>query len=246
MFSFGSGVLIGTRTDVANSTPVNFGLIQEVTLDLSANTKELYGQYQYPVAVARGTTKVTGKAKAAKISGLAFANLYHGVTPTAGQTSTVIAEAGAVTTVTYAGAQTTAVEDLGVIYAATGLPLTKVASGPVTGQYSVTVVSGTITYTLATADPGKGAILVSYTYTIPTVGQQILVPNQLLGTTPTFSCKLFTTFQGSNISVQIFNAVASKLSFGTKLEDFVMPDFEFSCFANPAGNVMQWNFSDNS
>ena len=27
---------------------------------------------------------------------------------------------------------------------------------------------------------------------------------------------------------------------------FVMPDFEFSCFANPAGNVLQWNFSDNS
>ena len=78
MFAFGSGVLLGTRTDVANATPVNFGLVQEVQLDLQFTAKELYGQYQFPVAIARGQGKATGKAKMAQISGLAFNNLFFG------------------------------------------------------------------------------------------------------------------------------------------------------------------------
>jgi hypothetical protein len=41
MYSFGSGVLLGTRTDVPNATPVNFGLVQEVTIDETATIKEL-------------------------------------------------------------------------------------------------------------------------------------------------------------------------------------------------------------
>jgi hypothetical protein len=43
MYSFGSGVLLGTRTDIANATPLNFGLVQEVTIDESATIKELTG-----------------------------------------------------------------------------------------------------------------------------------------------------------------------------------------------------------
>ncbi len=36
MYSFGSGVLIGTRSDIEGATPLNFGLVQEVTIDESA------------------------------------------------------------------------------------------------------------------------------------------------------------------------------------------------------------------
>ena len=57
MYSFGSGVLLGTRTDIDNATPVNFGLVQEVTIDEQAGVKELYGQYQRPLAIARGTAR---------------------------------------------------------------------------------------------------------------------------------------------------------------------------------------------
>jgi len=88
MFAFGSGVLLGTRTDVANATPVNFGLVQEVQLDLQFTAKELYGQYQFPVAIARGQGKATGKAKMAQISGLAFNNLFFGGSPASGQVTT--------------------------------------------------------------------------------------------------------------------------------------------------------------
>lgn len=245
MYSFGSGVLIGTRSDIANATPVNFGLVQDVTIDQSASIKEIYGQYQYPLAAARGTIKTTGKAKVARISGLAFANLYYGLTPSSGQLATAFAEAGSVPatspyTITVANSATFA-NDAGVVYAASGLPLTKVASSPAAGQYSV--ASGV--YTFAAADEGK-AVLLTYSYTIASTGQKIAVTNQLIGTTPTFQALFYTTFQGQAVTLQLNNCVSNKLSFGTKLEDFVMPEFDFACFADTSGNVMTWSFAEAS
>ena len=244
MYSFGSGVLFGTRTDIPNATPVNFGLVNEVTLDETASVKELFGQNQHPLAIARGTIKTTGKAKVARISGLAFASLYYGVVPSPGQVMTSFAEAGAIPagtpyTNTVANAATF-VADLGVINAATGLPLAKVASAPATGQYAVTAAG---VYTFAAADTGK-ALLTNYTYTVTATGQTFAVTNQLLGTTPTFSANFYTTFQGQALNVQYPNCTSSKLSFGTKLEDFVYPEFDFSCFANPAGQIATWSFAE--
>jgi hypothetical protein len=243
MYSFGSGVLLGTRTDIANATPVNFGLVQEVTIEETATIKELTGQFQRPVAIARGTIKTHGKAKVARISGMAFANLFYGVTPSAGQLATSFGEAGTVPattpfTVTVANAATF-VDDEGVLYAATGLPLTKVASAPAAGQYSVAVG----VYTFSSADAGK-AVLISYTYTVAVAGQKFTVANQLLGTTPTFQAVFYTTFQGQAILLKLNNCTSNKLSFHTKLEDFVLPEFDFSCFADAAGNVMTWSFAE--
>ena len=72
MFVFGSGVLIGTPS---GGTPINFGLAQEVSLNIAATTKALYGQNNFPVAIGQGTRKMTGKAKLARISGQALGNL---------------------------------------------------------------------------------------------------------------------------------------------------------------------------
>ena len=247
MYSFGSGVLIGTRTDIPNATPVNFGLVQEVTIDEAATTKELYGQFQHPLAVARGTIKTTGKAKVARISGLAFANLFYGVTPAPGQLATSFIEAGAVPAaspynVTPANSANL-VDDAGVIYAGTGLPLTKMpaAATLAAGQYSL---AGGV-YSFAAADSGK-AVLVTYTYTLAATGQRFSVTNQLIGTTPTFQAQFYTTFQGQAVSLKLNACTASKLSFGSKLEDYVMPEFDWSCFADPAGTVMTWSFAEAS
>lgn len=245
MYSFGSGVLIGTRTDIINATPVNFGLVQGVTVEETASVKELYGQFQHPIALARGTIKTTGKAKAARISGLAFANLFYGVTPAAGQTATSFAEAAVVPasspfTVTPANSATL-VDDAGVVYASTGLPLTKVASAPAAGQYSLSAGI----YTLSSADAGK-ALLISYTYTLTASGQKLAITNQLTGTTPTFAAQFFTTFQGQTISLKLNACTSSKLTFETKLEDFVLPEFDFACFADSSGTIMTWSFAEAS
>ncbi len=131
--------------------------------------------------------------------------------------------------------------DAGVLYAAAGLPLTKVESSPAAGQYSV--AAGV--YTFAAADEGK-AVLITYTYTIASSGQKFTIANQLVGTTPTFQALFYTTFQNQAVTLQLNNCTSSKLSFSTKLEDFVIPEFDFSCFADAGGNVMTWSFAEAS
>ena len=90
MFVFGSGVLIGTPS---GGSPINFGLVQEVSLNVSTSTKALYGQYNFPVAIGSGTKKMSGKAKMARISGQALGALFFGVSPAAGSTQTQFGEA---------------------------------------------------------------------------------------------------------------------------------------------------------
>ncbi len=246
MYSFGSGVLFGTRTDIANATPINFGLVQGVTIEETATVKELTGQFQRPLAIARGTIKTTGKATVAKISGIAMASLYYGLTPAPGQIATAFGEAGIVPStgtpaITVLNASEWLNDDGGVTYAASGLPLIKVVSGPTIGEYSV--AAGVYTFSAADAN---AAMLISYTYTIAAGGQRFTVVNELLGTTPTFKACFYTTFQGKAVTLTLNNCTSSKLSFETKLEDFVMPEFDFSCFADAAGNVMTWSFAEAS
>ncbi len=244
MFSFGSGVLFGTRTDAGLATPLNFGLVQSVQMDSSYNLKELYGQYQFPVAIARGMGKISGKAPVARISGLAFTNLFFGQAISSGQVATAFGEAGTVPGTPYqitVANSAQFVEDLGVINAVTGLPLTKVASGPTTGQYSV--AAGV--YTFAAADTTI-TVLINYTYTIAGTGEKFTQVNALVGTTPTFSARFYTTFEGKTLNVTYNKCVSSKLSLASKLEDFMTPDFEFSALADAAGNIATYSFGEAS
>ncbi len=242
MFVFGSGVLIGTP---AGGSPINFGLAQEVTLNLQTTTKALYGQYNFPVAIGSGTRKMTGKAKMARISGQALGSLFFGLTPSVGVVQTQFGETTAVPSAspyTYSTMNhATFITDQGVVYASTSLPLKQVAASPALGQY--TVSAGV--YTFSSADAGAN-LLISYTYTAATSGESIVVNSQLIGPSVTFSANLFASdpTTGKQFSVWLYNCVAEKLSFGTKVEDFLVPELDFQCFANAAGQVCQFNFGD--
>jgi hypothetical protein len=83
MFEFGAGTLwgfpVGGNT-AANPTPMKFGTLQDVSLDISGDVKQLYGQKQFPEAVARGKCKITGKSKFAAINGKMLNDLFFGQT----------------------------------------------------------------------------------------------------------------------------------------------------------------------
>jgi hypothetical protein len=241
MYSFGAGVLIGTNT-AANSTPQNFGTLQEVSLDFSFAVKELTGSYQFPVAIARGVGKIAGKAKAATLNGAIFNSIFFGQTLATGSTLTAYNEVGTITTntVTVANAATF-VTDLGVYNSATGLPLTKVASAPTTGQYSVVTTTGV--YTFAAADSAI-VPLISYTYTSATLGKKMTISNQLIGTTPIFSAAFTSTYLNKQMTFTLNQCTASKLNFATKLEDFVIPEFDFSVFADASGTIGTMSFAE--
>jgi hypothetical protein len=237
VYSFGTGNLFGVRTDVANATPVKFGALQDVSIEFNFSLKELYGQFQFPVAVGRGTAKIQGKAKFAQINGLTFNSLFFGQSQTLGQLSTAFNEAQQVPastpfTVSVANAASFAA-DLGVSYALTGLPLTKVASGPSQGQYAV---ASNGVYTLASGDAGA-ALFISYTFTAAASGNTSTITNQLLGAAPTFQGIFTEMFQGKQLTLQLNQCVAQKLSLATKLDDFTIPEFDFAAFADASGNI---------
>ena len=249
MFFFGSGVLLVQRQDIANATPVNIGLLQDVAFDLSFDLKQLYGQYQFPVALGRGKAKLAGKAKVARLSGRAIGDIFFGIAPAVGELLTSFGEGPTPIpttpfqiTVTHGG---TFVDDYGVVNAATGLPFTRVASAPAAGQYSV---SNAGVYTFASADNVSGiSVLISYTYTVSTAGtQQIAIANQLMGTTPTFQGQFYGTFQGLPLNFKAYQCVCSKLNLSSKLDDFMIPEFDFEIFANAAGAVGNMSFGEAS
>jgi hypothetical protein len=76
--SFGSGAIWGERTDVIGSGigPRQFGVLQDIQIEFDWSDKELYGQLQFPVAIARGQGKITGKAKFAQILGLLYSDIF--------------------------------------------------------------------------------------------------------------------------------------------------------------------------
>lgn len=240
--TFGPGVAILTRTDVTPATPVNAGFCQSLNISLKGSTKELYGQNQFPLVAARSTIKATGKLVSALDSGIAFNNTFIGQTLQTGGLTLNINEphTSATSTVTVANSANFDA-DLGVSYANTGLPLTRVASAPTVGQYAV--AAGI--YTVATGDENT-PLLMTYTSTV-TTGESIIVANKPIGFTPTFQLDYFTTLNQpatKTVGWRFFACIADSFSIDYKLEDFGLPNFEFSMFANAAGNVFEKIYSE--
>ncbi len=246
MFEFGSGTLFGFPSGgntAANPTPMQFGTLQDVSLDISGDVKQLFGQRQFPEAVARGKIKLGGKAKFARINGKMLNDLFFGQTLGAGMKGVAVDEPHAVpaispftVTITPPNAGTF-FSDQGVRYIATGIPLTRVATAPAVGQYSL---AGAV-YTFNTGDQAVGGvnnILISYSYALSATGTQLNITNQLMGFAPTFQVLLATVYNSQQMNVLLYSAIASKLNIVTKQEDFIIPEFDFEAFANSAGQVI--------
>ena len=246
-YAFGTGLLWGTATSDVNGnalttpTPVTFGTLQEVSIDINFDKKELYGQNQFPQSVARGKGKIEGKAKFARMNGLMINSLFFGqtLTTSAGiadyydQTGSVVpATPFAITVVPPTSGVWSA--DLGVIDS-NGRPLTKVASAPAAGQYSV--AAGV--YTFNTAQSTQ-TVFINYQYTTTTGvpnATSIVETNPLMGNAPFFRADVSFPFQGKQLIFTFPQCLATKLTFATKLDDYTVPEFDFSCFANSAGQA---------
>jgi len=244
--AFGPGIIIVTRTDLAQQTPINIGYAQSLSLDIAGEVKPLYGTYQFPLVQARGTIKASGKFVAAEISGIAWNSFFYGQSSfSAGGFQWNIGEqhtipAGGTLTVTNS---TNYDDDLGVIFDASRLPAQKTPSAPAAGYYAESAG----VYTFNTAQVGLVAD-VTYTSTV-TTGQSLLVTSQVIGTTPTFQLDYYTNLNRPALgptpfAVRVFACVAAKHSLGFKLSDFMMPEFDFEFFSLPNLNVLQYVFPE--
>lgn len=241
-FVFGSGTLIGKRTDVANTPPALLGTLQDVSIDFEQKLETLMGQYKMAVAIAGGEFKISGKAKFARLQATQLNNLFLGQTLTASgmleMTTGETANTGTTSFTVSNGATFT--EDFGVFYASTGVQLTPVPSAPATGQY-VPGAAGVGTYTIAAGDENTN-LLVYYQYTTSTSGQnKIVLANQLTGAVPVFELALkgsFTHFGVAKDIVMKLNACASsKLSLPFSNQKFAIAEFDFQAFADASNNI---------
>lgn len=240
---FGAGRLMAIPTidsagaAVTNPTPVQIGTLQDVAVDLSFENKMLYGNKQFPVAVGRGKGKIGFKAKTGVIDGKVLGSLLFGITSSAAKKAAVVDFAATVPTTPFQVTIAppgggTFVADLGVYNATTGTQLTRVASAPATGQYSL---AGAV-YTFAAADTGLAALF-NYEYSAASGGETFAITNQLMGYAPAFSTLMYAPFQGKILVLKLNQCISSKFNLPFKNDDFTIPDFDADAFADTAGNI---------
>lgn len=234
--NFGVGLLTLIPAGT-NPTPIGAGILQEVSLDFAQTIKELIGSQKVAVDAAQAELKITGKAKFAQIQAAALQAFLSGSTLTTG---TVIGQINEVATIPNSGFTITVaqaanyVDNLRVYNASTGLEMTRVASGPATGQYAVNIATGV--YTFASADAAK-VVWLSYKYT-STGGYTVAYNNQLMGVGGTFALQLFDSYSSWNVGLQLNSIVLSKFSLGLKNTDYTMIDMDFQALQNTAGNII--------
>jgi hypothetical protein len=245
--NFGSGVLTAVRTDISNPTPVQLGILQDMDFDFDFTVKQLMGQYQLAVDVARGAEKLTGKFKFGRVySGLYDLFFGQGVTPSAGnqiytnEAHTVPASSTYTVTATNASGGIT---DLGVFYgtgnASAGTQLTRVSSLSAAGQYSV--VASTGVYTFDSADEGA-AVQLTYVNAVTSLNELVLA-NQLAGSGPTFALYMHAVYKGNYVNFILNQATTSKLSNPFKNQDYLITELDVEIFADSSNNIGNMSFS---
>jgi hypothetical protein len=248
---FGPGVLIATRTDITPGAPINVGYVQEFSIEVAGTTKQLFGQNQFPLVAARATIKATGKFKAATVSSYAMNSLFYAQSFTAGGISWVVGSTYTLSTLStqiQVGSSLSFNADLGVTYAVSGLPLQRVSTGSeALGFYSMgSTTPGLYNFSTADTYTTAGGVALKVTYSqSTTAGQSLIVTNQLIGNSPTLQLDYYTNLNQPTAKpfvVRIYQAITDKHMMQFKLEDFMIPEWDFSLFANSQGQVydMVW------
>jgi hypothetical protein len=236
-YVFGTGQLYSVPQGGGN--PLRIGALQDVSVEFSGDVKMLYGQYQFPLDVARGKTKIEGKIGSGNIDVAAFNTIFFGQTVTGNsEKKQAINEAGSVPasstyTITVANAAAFSL-DLGVTLVTTGQPLTQVASSPSAGQYSVSS-GGVYTFNVAQA---SAAVLINYLYTATTANSGTLnINNQLMGTTPKFQLVASQTYNSKVFTMLLYAITTEKLSLPLKQDDHLISEISFSAFADDLNRI---------
>jgi hypothetical protein len=242
---FSAGRLFGKRTDLANQTPIEFGVLQNISFSHDFTTKPLFGKSQLALFVPRANLKMTLKAEVATFSGDLFNAIFWGQSLASGgvqaqldETHSVPATTPFTITATYSS---TFSQDEGVVYASNGATLTYTTGAPTAaGQYAQ--AAGTYTFSSSDASAQVG---LNYLFTT-TAGQKIAISNQAMGYTPFFQAVFRNQDPRSGLfSTYVINrVVASKWDMSPKLGDWAMSSFEMEVMDDGTGQIGTLSFGD--
>jgi hypothetical protein len=248
VIEFGSGVLFG-KPNAGNlpvdPTPVRLGVLQECSISFKGDLKKLYGQYQFPVATARGKVDIDIKGKFAAFDPIAMNQLMFAQAQVAGITLIADSEQHAIlASVTVTNAANYVVGgDYGVQNGTTGATMVNVPSSPGVGQYSVNTTTGV--YTFNSTDVTSGfPVLISYLYTASTRGTTTTLAQQLMGYAPVCQMFFYADFRSKYLACQLNAVTIGDISMPSKLEDFWMSDISGAANADNS-NTVGYIYSDN-
>ena len=252
-YLFGSGKVFVTPIQdvygqpITNGTPVEVGVLQSVSVDISFDLKSLHGRGQFAVDAARGKGSAKCKASFGRINGALLNSIFFGgivaeggietiaqtingeIIPTAGTITPVVPNTG------------TFKKDLGVTDSK-AVPLKRVTGAPTTGQYSVDEATGI--YTFAVDDANK-TVFISFKYSATVAGAKSGIVNNLdMGYTPEFSVNLQRDYKGKFMGLEFYRCVSNKLGFSSKQDDYDLPEFEFEPQADDLNRVLKWTTSE--
>lgn len=236
-YVFGTGQLFSMP--VGGGAPLKFGALQDVSVDFNGDIKQLFGQYQFALDVARGKTKIEWKASTGNIDAMAFNQIFFDNELTEGnQLVQVQNEAGAVPatpgpyTVT-ADNGADFVMDLGVYLASTAEPLKQVPATPGPMEYTVSAAG---VYTFNAAQEGDG-VLLNYLWEEAAAGGSLDITNKLMGSTPRFQLVLTQVYNGQTVTLILYSCVSEKLSMPFKQDDYLISELSGQAFADAANRV---------
>jgi hypothetical protein len=238
---FGIGALWGTRSDVTGIGPDQFAILQDNAIDFSFELKELYSQQQFPVDIARGKGKISGKSKFARILGSLYADLFFGTTIASGEDNVAEYEIHTLVTNLFTVAFATGyLADLGINYnTQSNLRFTSETGAPTAvRQYNAGAI-GVGIYTCFSGDIGA-TITVSYLYTDAN-GLTFTISNNFMGYTPTFVGTFYTqrnTLSSTGqLTLRLNECVSSHFTIPNRIDDYAIPDFDFMAFAPGTGII---------
>lgn len=241
--NFGVGFLTLVPNAGTYPAPVQVGVLQNVSIDISAEEILLYGANSFAVDVAHGKKTIKGKAQSAVIGSGTIAAVL-GTTLADGATSSItgaskVGIAGETFTVptipfTVTVAQgATYYEDLGVVNTTTGLAMIPAAAAA-DGAYTVSAAG---VYVFHSAQAGA-VVQINYSYTRAAAGKTVTIVNKPMGAPAEYICTLYDAFRAKYFGWKLWSVSIPKLSFGLKNDGFTMADLEFSARANSSGAVI--------
>lgn len=225
------------KRTAANPTPRRIAIIQDVSIEIKRDIKELFGENKYAEDAASGNESISGKYKSGELDPGWMMEEFMTSARTTGSIILVKREVGTVAsgTVTVDGAANFR-EDYGVVDPLTDRPLRRVSGSPAEGEYSVNETTGV--YTFNAAANGDDFL---FTYlTDSTAGETYTVNNTLAGDSVFCSLLLYKTSRtGKPFGLRLANATFESASFGFKLNEHAMPEGSFKGFAGDDGKVFE-------
>lgn len=225
------------KRTAANPTPRRIAIIQDVSIEIKRDIKELFGENKYAEDAASGNESISGKYKSGELDPGWMMEEFMTSARTTGSIILVKRELGTVAsgTVTVDGAANFR-EDYGVVDPLTDRPLRRVASAPAVGEYSVNEATGVYTFNNAANDDD---FLFTY-LTDSTSGETYTVNNTLAGDSVFCSLLLYKTSRtGKPFGLRLANATFESASFGFKLNEHAMPEGSFKGFSGDDGKVFE-------